>query len=160
MAKQGRPTKYNKEQADKICNWLIEGKSLTSFCKEADNPPIQTVFKWLEKNKRFRERYIHARAIQAQVLFDQCVDIADDSSNDFMEKKARNGEVYEAVDHENINRSRLRIDTRQYFAKLVAPKLYNDKYVDPEDVAIEPTPVKIEISVVDGKINASNKTDS
>lgn len=158
VAKIGRPSKYSKEWRDKICEHLISGKSLTSFCKEDGNPSISMVFRWLQKHKAFREQYRYAREVQAQVLFDQCVDIADDSRNDFMEKVGRNGEVYEAVDHENINRSRLRIDTRQYAAKLMAPKLYNDRYVDPDDAALEPIPVKIEIAVVDGKVtkNESN----
>ncbi len=50
-------------------------------------------------------------------------DIADDGSNDFT--KDKDGKA--VVDHEHIQRSRLRIDTRKWIASKLLPKRYGDK---------------------------------
>ena len=63
-----------------------------------------------------------ARELQAEYLIDEIVEIADDGSNDYMQKK--HGPV---VDQEHMGRSRLRIDTRKWAASKLAPKKYGDK---------------------------------
>ncbi len=64
-----------------------------------------------------------AREMQADALFDQILAIADDGSNDT--QKTDDGKVI--VDHDHIQRSRLRIDARKWMASKLAPKKYGDK---------------------------------
>lgn len=55
-------------------------------------------------------------------MADEIIEIADDGSNDWMEregKAAPNGEM--------VNRSRLRVDTRKWLMSKMAPKKYGDK---------------------------------
>jgi hypothetical protein len=128
--KNGRPSLYSEELANKICQWLSEGKSLTSLCKQDDMPTYATVMNWLWKEsdfkKGFLERYETAREQQAECLADELIDIADDGTNDYMEKTRKDGSKFIVVDGENIQRSRLRADTRKWIAAKLRPKKYGD----------------------------------
>lgn len=126
---KGRPSYYTKHIADKIIFQLIEGKGLVEICKNEKMPCVRTVYYWLdnEKYEDFLHRYMRAREIQADILVDEILEIADDSSNDYITKIDKRGNTFEAVDHENINRSRLRVDTRKWYASKMRPKKYGDK---------------------------------
>lgn len=64
--------------------------------------------------------------MQAELLADELFSIADDGSNDTYE--ATEGEEKSTrTDHDVINRSRLRIDTRKWYLSKVLPKIYGDK---------------------------------
>ena len=88
-------------------------------------PARSTVIGWLfdGDHEEFMDQYARAREVQAEVLADELADIADDGSNDFTTDK--NGKA--VVDHEHIQRSRLRIDTRKWVAAKLLPKRYGDK---------------------------------
>ena len=58
--KNGRPTKYSDKLADRICQKIAEGYSVRSICKEKDMVSMQTLFRWLRENDKFREQYAHA----------------------------------------------------------------------------------------------------
>ena len=60
---------------------------------------------------------------EIEVIVDEILDIADDTSRDIT-TDANGKTVY---DHEHINRSRLRIDTRKWLAAKLAPRIYGDK---------------------------------
>jgi len=72
---------------------------------------------------RFHSFYAQARELGYHRMSDELIDIADDSSNDVMLKEGRNGTI-SAIDHENINRSRLKVDTRKWLLSKALPKLY------------------------------------
>lgn len=122
-----RRTEYNQDTADAICDQLAEGKSLRSICLAEDMPAQSTVFKWLGQQPSFAEQYARAREAQADVLFDEIQDIADDGSNDYVTKTNADGSEYEAVNSEHIQRSRLRVDARKWMAGKLRPKVYGDK---------------------------------
>lgn len=120
---------YSDETIDRICQELAEGRSLRSICCEEDMPSQSTVFRWLadESNTRFRERYARAREAQADAIFDEILDIADDGSNDWMERRRDDGSIDEVLNHEHIQRSKLRIEARRWMAGKLRPKVYGDK---------------------------------
>ena len=126
---RGRPSEYSDEIADKICDGLADGRSLRSICMADDMPSQSTVFRWLadERFAGFRERYARAREAQADAIFDEALDIADDGSNDWMERQREDGATDEVVNHEHIARSKLRIDTRKWMAGKLSPKKYGEK---------------------------------
>lgn len=134
----GRPSEFSDEVADRICDALADGRSLRSICCDADMPSQATVFRWLgdERYHSFREQYARAREAQADALFDETLDIADDSANDWMERRRQDGSVEEVFNSENVQRARLRIDTRKWLAGKLAPKKYGD-------VAAAPTPPSV-----------------
>ena len=121
----GRPTRYTPEIATDICVRLAEGESLRSICRDDAMPGMRTVMRWLfgGEHEEFWQQYARAREAQAEVWADEIVSIADDVSNDFTTGK----DGKEIVDHEHIQRSRLRIDARKRIASKLLPKRYGDK---------------------------------
>ncbi len=123
--RRGRPSRYTPELAAVICERLAEGETLRSVCRDQAMPDKATVLRWLgDKTKAdFRDQYAHARDMQADALFDEALEIADDVSGDwFTDKDGR-----KVLDHEHVQRSRLRVDTRKWAAGKMAPKRYGDK---------------------------------
>jgi hypothetical protein len=119
----GRPSSYTEKKADVICDRLSAGESLVAICADKDQPSTVTVFKWLAKHEMFLRKYARAREAQADVLFDEILGIADETSLDTI--KGKNGEAI--PDNEWISRSRLRIDARKWMAGKLRPKVYGDK---------------------------------
>ncbi len=73
------------------------------------------------------QRYARAREIQADRMAEEILEIADDATNDFMERRGKDGRKKVEFNSENVNRSRLRIDTRKWLAGKLKPKVYGDK---------------------------------
>ncbi len=136
MGDIGRPSVYTDEVADKICDGLADARSLRSICLDCDMPNQSTVFRWLadERYASFRERYARAREAQADALFDEMLDIADDGSNDWVERKREDGTSDTVIDHEHVQRSKLRIEARKWMAGKLRPKVYGDKIEHTHDV--------------------------
>lgn len=97
-------------------------------------PGRRTVVRWLADPKLadFREMYYYARRVQAEMLVDEIFEIADDSTKDWKARYDKDGELIDYVpDNEAIQRSRVRIDTRKWFASKMVPRIYGDnKHVD------------------------------
>jgi hypothetical protein len=124
----GRASEYTPERADEICRRLIEGESLRSICRDKNMPHAATVCRWLADKRYadFREQYALAREMQADMLADETLEIADDARNDWMEREGKDDAGWQA-NGENIQRSRLRVDQRKWYAGKLAPKKYGDK---------------------------------
>lgn len=139
----GRPTAFSQEVADDICEKLAEGRSLRSICLSGDMPGAATVFRWLadERFSAFREQYARAREAQADALFDEILDIADDGRNDWMERQGDDGTAGWKENGEAIRRSQLRVDARKWMAGKLRPKKYGDsttiRHADVNGAAIE-----------------------
>ncbi len=123
--KKGRPSRYTPELAAKICARLAEGETLRAVCRDVAMPGKTTLLRWLadERNVDFRGQYAHAREMQADALFDEALEIADDATGDW----ATDAKGNKVLDHEHVQRSRLRVDTRKWAAGKLAPKRYGDK---------------------------------
>ena len=122
-------TKYNKTLGDKICKLLANGATLRQVCDDDDSMPGEaTVRAWaLDHEHPFSAQYVRARELGYLKMADDLMHIADDGTNDFMTKIGRNGDEIEVVNHENINRSRLRVDTRKWLLSKALPKVFGDK---------------------------------
>jgi hypothetical protein len=124
----GRPTKFTQSLAAIICERIADGESLRSICRDEAMPAKSTVLAWLADDDKtaFRTKYAQAREIQADGFVDEMVEIADDGSNDWMEKNF--GEETRWVENgEVLRRSQLRISTRQWIAEKLKPKKYGAK---------------------------------
>jgi len=127
----GRPSTFAQDIADAICERLMDGESLRTICKSDDMPAASTVFRWLTLNKPFSEQYARAREIQADLLFDDVLDIADDGSNDWMQRANADGSLGDTVlNGEHVQRSKLRVDARKWMAGKLAPKKYGDRVLN------------------------------
>lgn len=119
----GRASTFSPEIAALICEALAEGHSLRSICAADDMPAKSTVFKWLSEQPEFADQYARAREAQADCLFDDILEIADDGRNDSYtddEGRAR-------TDYDVIARSKLRIDARKWMAAKLRPRVYGEK---------------------------------
>lgn len=122
LAKNGRPSKYSEALVTEICERLSDGESLRRICSDAHMPNNVTVIDWLARHEDFHKRYARARELQADAIFDECLDIADDTSKDW--EQTEHGLRF---NKEAAARSRIRIDTRMKLAGKLAPKRYGDK---------------------------------
>ena len=104
----GRPSKYNDKIALAICRRISEGESLIKICTDDGMPTKATVINWTFKHDEFFDHYARAREIQAHLLADEIVDIADTEKGD-------------------VARDRLRADTRKWYLSHVLPKIYGEK---------------------------------
>lgn len=128
----GRPTDYTPDIAAVILERMTHGRSVRSIAKDEDMPAMSTIFKWLIEHKDFSEQYAGACEQRAEAIFEETIEIADDNRGDYTVDEDGN----EIVNHENIQRARLRVDTRKWFVSKLAPKKYGDKTLigsDPEN---------------------------
>ncbi len=123
----GRPSSFTQQIADEICARLVDGESLRSICLTEGMPHISTVCRWLGSNEAFREQYARAREAQADTLFDEILDIADNASNDWMERKGEDGSAGWVLNGEHVQRSKLRIEARKWMAGKLRPKKYGER---------------------------------
>lgn len=117
---------FSQELFDTICERIADGESLRSICSDADMPNKGTVFRWLSESDALSDQYARARECQADTIFDEVLDIADDARNDWMERRGEDDAGWVA-NGEHIQRSKLRIDARKWMAAKLRPKAYGDK---------------------------------
>jgi len=144
----GRPSEYTDEIANSICEQLVEGISLRTICKAESMPSISSVFNWFQKFPAFLEQYARAKEIQAEGFAEELMDIADDGTNDFVEREDKKGNVRVMLDQENILRSKLRVDTRKWVVSKLLSKKYGDKL---EHSGPEGGPIQFVVTRAGGK---------
>lgn len=122
MAKTGRPSTYDPVIAAKICERLSDGIPLREICRQDGMPPWQTVYSWMERDVSLVEAIARAREIGYDALAEECLKIADDGTNDYVE-----GERGPQLNSEHIQRSKLRIETRLKLLAKWNPKKYGER---------------------------------
>jgi hypothetical protein len=118
----GRPSKYTEALAKEICEAIATNAiGLKKLCALHPNwPDKATIHLWKIKNEEFYDLYARAKQKQADLMAEECLDIADDSSSDTIIDENGNARC----DNEFVQRSRLRIDTRKWLASKLLPKVY------------------------------------
>lgn len=122
----GRPTDYNPEIAAELLSRLVS-QSLRKVCAAEDMPDKSTFFRWLAKHPDFRDQYDAAARERAAAIFEETLEIADESAGDIQV----DAEGRERVNWENVQRSKLRVDTRKWFLSKLMPRKYGDKIEAP-----------------------------
>ncbi len=138
----GRPTKYNTKLANEICTLLAQGNSLRKICLQEGMPSREAIYDWLFNHKEFSDQYARAREQQADFYSEQCIEIADDGTNDTYE--ADDGS--KKVAHDHIQRSRLRVDTRKWVAAQMAPRKWGQQQV--QHMGEDGGPIKVTVNVM------------
>jgi hypothetical protein len=130
---KGRPTKYNLELADNICERLASGESMRAISRNDKYPAMSTLFKWLREHREFSEQYAKAKEESADALVEDMLDIADNQASQPVMVDGKpltvNGEIIKTVDSASVQHARLRVDTRKWAASKLKPKKYGDKVV-------------------------------
>ena len=110
-----RPTIFTDKLAACICDRIANGESLHRICASTDMPSRSTVLLWLRSGERpeFLNQYMDAKDAKADFLADQILEIADGC-----EDAERSTEIQAA---------KLRIEARQWYSRVTAPKKYSDR---------------------------------
>jgi hypothetical protein len=109
MAKpRARPIDYSVELADAILTRIAAGETLSKICKEEDMPHRRTVLRWKDNDPEFEKLYRRARTEAMHALADEIVEIADNEEGD-------------------VQRDKLKIDTRTFLMRRIEPSTYGDK---------------------------------
>jgi len=137
--KTGRPSVYTVDLADRICEKIATTSfGLVYICKSIDKCPSHKVVReWILANRKqnpedenevgFRDKYVRAKEAQADFLVEEILDIADNGTNDWVDRENPNGGTGKALNAEHIARSRLRVDSRKWLASKLFPKKYSDR---------------------------------
>lgn len=124
----GRPKEaVPQDVADEVVAWIAEGKTLREFCRQNGKPSYGTIYDWQEKDAEFASRIARAREQGEDVIAQECLEIADDGTNDWEQRQAKNGSTYDVVNPEVVARSRLRVDTRLKLLAKWNPRKFGDK---------------------------------
>lgn len=122
----GRPSGFTTEIGQKLCRLIEEGNSLREICKMEGMPPAGMIFRWLAHFPEFEKEYMKARIAQSHHIFEEILEIADNATNDYMEKMNRAGGTFLAPNTELILRSKLRVEARLKIIALLNPKVYSE----------------------------------
>ncbi len=121
-------SEFTQEIAKVICDRLASGESLLKICRDDDMPSNVTVYKWIQQQPSFASDYAHARELQADTIFDECLDIADRVKLGV--KTITKSTGVEIIEADMTEHRRLQIDTRRWMAGKMRPKKYNDRYIE------------------------------
>ena len=123
--KPAKRIEYSPGKGEEICELLAEGMSLNQICKRDDMPSRSKVHNWLNVHEKFRERYLLAKGLGIDQMVEEMLEISDDGSGDLIE----NADGHLVSNSTKVQRDRLRVDTRKWYAARLAPKVYGDTTV-------------------------------
>jgi hypothetical protein len=154
--KTGRPSKYTPEIAQEMCKMLADGIPLREICRQEGFPAWQTVYDWMYQDDARGEEGVglsraiaRAREIGYDALAEECLSIADDATNDWMEKHDKDGvAVGWQLNGDHVQRSKLRIETRLKLLAKFNPKKYGDKIALAGDRE-NPIQAQVDVSIFD-----------
>ena len=130
------------QMVERIVEGLSAGTPLRELCRQDGMPAWRTVYDWLEADPDFAARFARAREMGFDAIAEEALEIADDGSNDWMERRRKDGSTEEVVNSEHVQRSKLRIETRLKLLAKWSPKRYGDKQThsiggDPDAPAVQ-----------------------
>ena len=123
-------TAWNKQSVmDIVCQRVsTSSKSISTILKDGSGglnlPVTSIVMLWLINHPELSEQYAHAKEAQTEYMAEEMMDIADDARNDYMENHKDGGYM---LNGENVQRTKLRIETRKWLMGKLKPKKYGDK---------------------------------
>lgn len=138
MSRQrGNQPTFDQAIADEILSRIADGETLRQICRDKNMPAESTVRSWaLHDYDGFGARYARARDLQVEAWADESIEIADDATNDWVERETSSGRTEVVADRDHISRSRLRVDQRKWLMSKWKPSTYGDKIThssDPEN---------------------------
>jgi hypothetical protein len=111
-----------------ICTRIALGEPLRQICREEGMPHWTTFYDWLRSDNELFLRFAQARELGFDAIAEETLEIADDASNDWMEKNDKDGNfIGYVLNGEHVQRSKLRIETRLKLLAKWSPNKYGDK---------------------------------
>ena len=122
-----RPKALDAGAMFEICERVADGETVRQIAADERMPSASTIYLTLANNQGFSEQYARAREAQLERWEDEMLEIADDATNDYVEKRNKDGSTFQAVDHDHVTRSKVRIDTRKWLMAKRMPKKYGER---------------------------------
>jgi hypothetical protein len=117
---------YDREQlVPQICERLAKGEPLAVICRDI-GVGRRTVYQWRDADPAIADLMQDARDDGYDALAAECLDIADDNTEDWKVVKRGRDEQLE-IDKEAVLRSKLRVETRLKLLAKWDPKRYGEK---------------------------------
>lgn len=139
----GKPSKFTNEVFQSIIERIADGEPLRQICREEGMPNYRTFYDWIDRDnallksedEKQREsalnlsaRFARARDDGYDAIAVDTLKIADDGTNDWMEKFDKDGKCTGYIlNGEHVQRSKLRIETRLKLLAKWNPTKYGDK---------------------------------
>ncbi|MGV0964914.1 terminase small subunit-like protein [Empedobacter falsenii] len=142
---------YSQEEKNEVLSNIflqikLKGYSVRKIFKEdnSDKPEISrnTFHDWLSDDKEMADQYARAREERADGIFEEILDIVDCEDNDVTEIDI-DGILVTRVNHDVIQRDRLRVDARKWILAKMNPKKYGDKIDHTSNGETITTPARI-----------------
>jgi hypothetical protein len=108
-----RHVHYSPEIAQRLCEEMASGRSLTDVCEQPDMPDRRSVRRWVIQNEAFREMYTAARGWWADAIAEEIIEIGD------AVKGSENNAAVQAA--------RLAADNRKWVASRLLPGRWGDR---------------------------------
>lgn len=138
VEKQGAlcPYEYDRTATmEYVCELIACGKSLLSICKLEGMPTYAAIMKWLNADSELVEMYERAHLAQAGYLAEETIELADNCRLG-QKRTVKDGEV-EVVTADMVERTRLQIDARKWYAAKLNPRKYGDRLQTDVNVQVE-----------------------
>lgn len=140
----GRPSTYDPDIAQQMCEQLSEGIPLREICRQEGFPAWRTVYDWMRKDADLATAIAYGRDIGYDAIAEDCLRIAD--------TPMLGTEVTESEDDEGVKRvsvkkvdmlghRKLQIETRLKLLAKFNPKKYGDRVTHAGD---DENPVVVE----------------
>ena len=123
----GRPSKYTPELVAEIVLRISKGEPLRQICRDEHMPNWSVVYDWQNARPELSQRIAHARELGEEAIAQECLEIADNATNDWMEVNGREGETAYKLNGEHVQRSKLRIETRLKLLAKWNPRKWGEK---------------------------------
>jgi hypothetical protein len=111
-------------------------------------PHKSTVLRWLREKPQLRDQYVLARDDLMEYWASDILEIADDGTQDTIPGLNKYGDEVMVPNHANVQRDRLRIDSRKWLLSRLKPKVYGDHLA--VDVSGE-VAVKVDITALSAR---------
>lgn len=139
----GRPSQFTDQLFQSICERIADGEPLRQICRDDGMPNYRTFYDWLDRDDLLSKsadenvkstslnlsaRFARAREDGHDAIAEETLKIADDGTNDWMEKQDKEGKnIGWQLNGEHVQRSKLRIETRLKLLSKWNPKKYGEK---------------------------------
>lgn len=150
----GRPSIYTEELANKICEVVATHDiGLKKLCEMYDwMPDLKTILLWRRNKEQFFLLYSKAKQEQGELYAESTIEIANEKPT------YRDAEGNERVDAGHVAWQKLNVNTRQWHASKLAPKIYGDQK-QIEELKNNADLLKAEVMTLRAQLDEKNKRE-
>jgi hypothetical protein len=138
----GRPSGYNDATVDAILDAIMGGQTLEQTSKIEGLPHKATILRWADRYPEFAAMLERAFEWRTLLRCDEIIDIADNSTGDYVREMPKNEGDLPAMTFRknNVVRAKLQIDARFKIMAAENPKRYGINHPRPPDQPALDTP--------------------